>query len=51
MSENLRIDPGRTAVLIMDYQTDILGFLGASQQDLLKRASKSFKRHETLRLW
>ncbi len=27
MSENFSIDPGRTAVLIMDYQTDILGLL------------------------
>ncbi len=40
MSENFSIDTGRTAVLIMDYQTDILGFLGAGQDDLLKRASQ-----------
>ncbi len=34
------MEPVRTAVLIMDYQTDILGFLGAGQDDLLKRASR-----------
>ncbi len=40
MSENFSIDPGRTTVLIMYCQTDILGFLGAGQDDILKRASQ-----------
>ncbi|MFZ0944616.1 MAG: isochorismatase family cysteine hydrolase [Syntrophobacteraceae bacterium] len=40
MSENLSIDPCTTAILIMDYQTDILGFVGADQDDLLGRASQ-----------
>ncbi|HYA41227.1 MAG TPA: isochorismatase family cysteine hydrolase [Syntrophobacteraceae bacterium] len=39
-TENLSIDHSRTAVLIMDYQTDILGFLEAGRDDLLKRASR-----------
>jgi nicotinamidase-related amidase len=40
MSDKLSIEPGKTAVLIMDYQTDIIGFLGTNQEDLLKRASQ-----------
>jgi nicotinamidase-related amidase len=40
MAERLSIERDGTAVLIMDYQTDIVGFLGAPQEPLLKRAAR-----------
>ena len=40
MADKLSIERDRTAVLIMDYQTDIVGYLGTDQEPLLKRASR-----------
>ena len=40
MTDKLSIERGRSAVLIMDYQTDIVGYLGTEQEPLLKRASR-----------
>jgi len=43
MAEKLSIEPDRTAILIMDYQTGIVGFLGGSQEPLLERAAAVLK--------
>jgi len=40
MPDKLSVERGRTAVLIMDYQTDIVGYVGAQQEPLLKRAAR-----------
>jgi nicotinamidase-related amidase len=40
MADKLSIERARYAVLIMDYQTDIVGFLGAGQEPLLNRAAR-----------
>lgn len=40
MADKLSVERDRTAVLIMDYQTDIVGYLGSPQEPLLKRASR-----------
>jgi nicotinamidase-related amidase len=40
MADKLSIERARIAVLVMDYQTDIVGFLGAGQEPLLKRAAR-----------
>jgi nicotinamidase-related amidase len=40
MPDPLSIERARSAVLIMDYQTDILGYVGTQQEPLLKRASR-----------
>lgn len=39
MSDELAIDPRRTALLVMDYQVDILANWAAEQQTLLERAA------------
>jgi nicotinamidase-related amidase len=40
MPDKLSVERARTAVLIMDYQTDIVGYVGTQQEPLLKRASR-----------
>ncbi len=40
MADKLSIERARSAVLVMDYQTDIVGFLGSGQEPLLKRAAR-----------
>jgi len=39
MAASLTLDPSHSALLIMDYQNDILGRLGAAAQGLLDRAT------------
>lgn len=39
MAVSLTLDPSHSALLIMDYQNDILGRLGAAAQGLLDRAT------------
>ncbi|HEX5435912.1 MAG TPA: isochorismatase family cysteine hydrolase [Gemmatimonadaceae bacterium] len=40
MPESLVIDPARSALLIMDYQTGIVNAYGTNQEDLLQRAAR-----------
>ena len=40
MPDKLSIERARSAVLIMDYQADIVGYLGTDQGALLERASR-----------
>lgn len=40
MPDKLSIERARSAVLIMDYQTDIVGYVGTQQEPLLKRAAR-----------
>ncbi|MGO8704842.1 MAG: cysteine hydrolase family protein [Candidatus Brocadiia bacterium] len=40
MPDKLSVERGRTAVLIMDYQTDIVGYVGVQSEALLKSAAR-----------
>ena len=40
MPDKLSLERDRSAVLIMDFQTDIVGYLGSSQEALLKSAAR-----------
>ena len=44
MPGELSIDPGHSAVLIMDYQTTIVAGYGTDQAALLRRAGDVLKR-------
>jgi nicotinamidase-related amidase len=50
MPDKLSIDRARSAVLIMDYQTGIVSYLGTDQEPLLKRASRVLQESRNVKI-
>jgi nicotinamidase-related amidase len=49
-AEKLIIDPARTAILVMDYQTEIVSYFATDSDALLKRAAKVLEAARTAKI-